>query len=367
MTLIDTADQRDLASSVKRFVSGQTPMSAVRETIKSEQAFDPTVWRRLSQELGIAGLAIPEEYGGAGASWSDLVVAIRELGAGLVPTPLLATSVLATGTLLALDDEDARRTWLPRFAEGTAVGTLAVSEPGGRGWTVSGSACVVADGTITGTKTAVLNAAEADVLLVATSDGIVLVERDAPGLTVTPVEGLDLTRGIATVEFDGTPGRVLAGDAAAALDTVIDLANLALAGEQAAATKACLDMTTEYAKIRYSFGQPIGIYQGVKHPLADIYTDWALTDAAVRKASESLAEGSPTASLDAAVARHLASSGYVEAAKQTMLLHGGIGFTWEHDAHLFWRRARVDRFLLGDEAEHLDAVARLAVAGALGA
>ena len=138
MTLIDTDDQRDLANSVKRFVSGQAPMSAVRKTIASEAAFDPDVWRRLSQELGVAGLPIPEQYGGAGASWSDLIVALRELGTGLVPTPVLATSVLATGTLLALDDEEARREWLPRFAEGTAIGTLAVSE-GGRGWTSAGS------------------------------------------------------------------------------------------------------------------------------------------------------------------------------------------------------------------------------------
>jgi alkylation response protein AidB-like acyl-CoA dehydrogenase len=357
VTLIDTDDQRDLASSVKRFVAGQAPMSAVRKTIASEASFDPEVWRRLSQDLGVAGLAIPEEYGGAGASWSELVVALRELGAGLVPTPLLATSVLATGTLLALDDEEARREWLPRFAEGTAIGTLAVSEGPRRAWAVADSSVVVEDGTVTGTKTAVLNAVEADVLLVTTASGVVLVEKGAPGLTITPADALDLTRGIATVTLERTPGRLLAGDAAAAVDSVADLANLALATEQAAATKACLDMTTEYAKIRYSFGQPIGIYQGVKHPLANIYTDWALTDAAIRKASESLAEGSPTASLDAAVARHLSSSGYVEAAKQTMLLHGGIGFTWEHDAHLYYRSAITGNVLLGGPTFQQDRIA----------
>ncbi|KEA65896.1 hypothetical protein BA37_04039 [Mycobacterium tuberculosis NRITLD18] len=270
---------------------------------------------------------------------------------------MLATSVLATGTLLALDDEEARREWLPRFAEGTAIGTLAVSEGPRREWPVADSTCTVADGTITGTKTSVLNAAEADVLLVTTAEGIFLVEKDAPGLTVTPADSLDLTRGIATVSLERTPGRLLSGDAATAIDTVADLANLALAAEQAAATKACLDMTTEFAKIRYSFGQPIGIYQGVKHPLADIYTDWALTDASVRKASESLALGSPTASLDAASARLLASSGYVEAAKMTMLLHGGIGFTWEHDAHLYYRNAITGNVLLGGPTAQQDRVA----------
>jgi alkylation response protein AidB-like acyl-CoA dehydrogenase len=357
VTLIDTDDQRDLASSVKRFVAGQAPMSAVRKTIASEASFDPEVWRRLSQDLGVAGLAIPEEYGGAGASWSELVVALRELGAGLVPTPLLATSVLATGTLLALDDEEARREWLPRFAEGTAIGTLAVSEGPRREWPVADSAVTVADGALTGTKTAVLNAADADVLLVTTAEGVFLVEKGAPGLTITRVESLDLTRGIANVSFDGTPGRLLSGNAAAAIEKVADLANLALATEQAAATRACLDMTTEYAKIRYSFGQPIGIYQGVKHPLADIYTDWALTDAAVRRAAESLAEGSPTASLDAASARLLASAGYVEAAKMTMLLHGGIGFTWEHDAHLYYRSAITGNVLMGGPTAQQDRVA----------
>jgi alkylation response protein AidB-like acyl-CoA dehydrogenase len=139
----------------------------------------------------------------------------------------------------------------------------------------------------------------------------------------------------------------VAGDCVAVLDHVADLANLAVASEQAGAIRACIDMTASYAKARYSFGNPIGAYQGVKHRLADMYTDWALADAAVRKAAEASARGSASLPAAAAAARVLSSPAYVNAAKYTMLLHGGIGFTWEHDAHLYYRNAATSNVLLG--------------------
>jgi alkylation response protein AidB-like acyl-CoA dehydrogenase len=205
--------------------------------------------------------------------------------------------------------------------------------------------------TLTGTKTAVINGAEADLLLVQAAGtagtGIYLVTRDAAGLTVTPHTCMDATRSVATVTFDHTPAVPVAGDAVAALDRVADLANLAVAAEQSGAMRACVDMTAAYAKSRYSFGNPIGAYQGVKHRLADMYTDWALADAALRKAAEATVNGSASLPAAATAARVLSSPAYVNAAKYTMLLHGGMGFTWEHDAHLYYRNAVTSNVLLG--------------------
>jgi alkylation response protein AidB-like acyl-CoA dehydrogenase len=207
-------------------------------------------------------------------------------------------------------------------------------------------------------KSTVINGAEADLLEVqaagAEGAGIYVVERGARGLTAAPQRCLDVTRSVATVTFDGTPAAAVAGDAVAALDRVADLANLAVAAELAGAMRACIDMTARYAQLRYSFGNPIGAYQGVKHRLADMYTDWALADAMLRKAADASVDGAD-GSVDggapwaaaAAAARVLSGPAYLNAAKYTMLLHGGIGFTWEHDAHLYYRNAVTANVLLG--------------------
>jgi alkylation response protein AidB-like acyl-CoA dehydrogenase len=364
VSLIFTDDQKSLAQTVKRFVTDRTPLPKVREVIAGDQAYDPKTWAQLAGDLGLAGLTVPEEYGGAGATHADLSAALRELGAGLVPSPLVAC-VLAAGTLLALDDEPVKRELLPQLAEGGIVGTLAVSEPGNRQWIPASpatSALHAGSGiTLSGVKEAVLNGAEADVLLVQAAGpdgiGVYLVRGSAEGLTVTRNEALDPTRSVATVTFEGTPAVLVAGDAAAALDRAADLANLAIASEQAGAMLACLTMTTEYAKIRYSFGQPIGAYQGVKHKLADMYTTWALCDAALREATRAADEEPEKLGAAAAAARVLVSPGYVTAAKNTMLLHGGIGFTWEHDAHFFYKNAIAGNVLAGDADYQLDRLA----------
>ncbi|MFG1948466.1 acyl-CoA dehydrogenase family protein [Nonomuraea sp. NPDC048826] len=364
MSLIFTGDQKSLAETVRRFVAQRTPMPKVREVVGGDRAYDQEVWSRLAGDLGLAGLTIPEEYGGVGATQADLSAALRELGAGLVPSPLVAC-VLTAGALLALDDEEVKRELLPRLAEGALVGAVAVSEPGDRRWipaqpatTATGSGDGV---TLSGAKTAVLNGAEADVLLVQAAGpdgvGLYLVRSSADGLTVRKDKGVDPTRSSATVTFDGTPARLVAGDAVAALDHVADLANLAIAAEQCGAMLACLTMTTEFAKVRYTFGQPIGAYQGVKHKLADMYNLWALSDAALREAARAADEEPAKLGVAAAAARTLASPGYLAAAKNTMLLHGGIGFTWEHDAHFYYKNAIAGNVLAGDADYQQDRLA----------
>ena len=320
-------------------------MRSVREVIATGSPYAPDVWQGLARELGLAGLAIPSEYGGAGASQTDLSVALYELGAGLVPSPLLASSVLAVGMLLHLRDEAARRELLPRMARGEVIGTVCLGS-------------VATDGDrLSGELSPVINGAEADFLLVPAGAAVYLVDGTAPGVTRCPLTSLDHTRSLARVELESAEGRCLNGDAAQALEAVRDLANLALASEQCGAMARCISMTTEYAKVRYAFGQPIGAFQGVKHRLADRHTDWELAYATLREATRFADEDASGLTAAAATARVLASTAYMQAAADTIELHGGIGYTWDYDAHLYYKNALSNKVLLGDPDAQLERLA----------
>jgi alkylation response protein AidB-like acyl-CoA dehydrogenase len=367
MSLILTGDEESLRDSVRRFVADRTPLTAVRELIAAGEPYDTGIWKQLSAQLGVAGLAIPEEYGGAGAGHAAMAVALQELGAGLVPSPLLASAVLAAGALLALDDMAAREALLPGIASGEAVATLALTGPAGAGAGArAAGAGVRATGTggaarLSGEVAPVLNGAQASALLIpaAGPDGLAvyLVDGAASGLARSPLTTADPTRALARITLADTPARALAGNAASALSTAADLANLALAAEQCGAMAACLAMTTEYAKLRVAFGQPIGAFQGVKHRLADMETAWELGHAALRAAARSADESPADFPRDAAAARVLISGPYFTAAADTIELHGGIGFTWEHDAHLYYKNALSGKVLLGGPGDQLDRLA----------
>ncbi len=357
MTLILTDEEQALADSVRRFVAERSPLTSLRQLISSGEPFDAGVWKQMTAQLGLAGLAIPEEYGGAGAGLSALSVALVELGAGLVASPLLGSAVLAAGTLLRLDDEDAKRELLPGIAAGELMATLALA--GGRS-----KAVLVGDGSepaLSGTVSPVLNGTEADVLLVPADSGsgtvLYLVRAEAPGLTRTRLAAADHSRSLARIRLNATPARALAGDAAAALSAAADLANLALASESAGAMRACLDMTSGYAKIRVAFGQPIGAFQAVKHRLADMQKNWELGYAAVRDAARAGDEEPGRFSVAASVARVLLAEAYFDAVVDTVQLHGGIGFTWEHDAHLYYKNGLSNKVLFGTPGEQLDRLA----------
>ena len=367
MSLILTSDEEALRDSVRRFVADRTPLTAVREVIAGGEAYDTGIWKQLSAQLGVAGLAIPEEYGGAGAGHAALAVALQELGAGLVPSPLLASAVLAAGTLLGLDDMAAREALLPGIASGELVATLALTDHAIATGTTAGqvrAAGTAAAARLTGELSPVLNGAQADVLLVPAAgpdgDAIYLVDGGASGLSRVPLTTADLTRSLARIRLDDTPARALAGDVAAtrlALAGAADLANLALASEQVGAMAACLAMTSEYARLRVAFGQPIGAFQAVKHRLADMETAWELAHATVRAAATSADSEPGRFSADASVARVMTSVPYFTAAADTIELHGGIGFTWEHDAHLYYKNALSGKVLLGGPAAQLDRLA----------
>ena len=365
MALILTDEEQALADSVRKFVADRSPLTSLRHLITSGEPYDADVWKQMTAQLGLAGLTIPEEYGGVGAGVSALSVALTELGAGLVASPLLA-SVLAAEVLLRLDDHAAKTQLLPRIAGGEVIATLAVASGAGGYVTASTSS----DGaTLSGTISPVLNGAEASVLLVPadtdsdtgsdTDSGqvIYLVDGAAEGLTRTRLTSVDHSRSLARVQLSRTPGRALAGDAAAALAAASDLANLALASESAGAMKACLDMTSAYARIRVAFGQPIGAFQAVKHRLADMEKSWELGQAALRDAARAGDAEPGRFSVAASVARVLLASAYADAAVDTVQLHGGIGFTWEHDAHLYYKNGLSNKVLLGGPGDQLDRLA----------
>jgi len=359
MTLILTDEELALADSVRKFVADRSPLTSLRQLIESGEPYDSAVWKQMTDQLGLAGLTIPESYGGAGAGYSALSVAMTELGAGLVASPLLAC-VLAAEVLLHLDDAAAKVELLPKIAGGELIATLAIASSAGGQVTAarSDAADTVA---LTGSVSPVLNGAEADVLLVpALADGstvIYLVDGGADGLSRTRLTAVDHSRSLARVMLAGTPGRALAGDGAAALAAAGDLANLALASESAGAMKACLDMTSAYARIRVAFGQPIGAFQAVKHRLADMAKSWELGNAALRDAARAGDEKPERFSVAASVARVLLAGAYADAAVDTVQLHGGIGFTWEHDAHLYYKNGLSNKVLLGGPGEQLDRLA----------
>jgi alkylation response protein AidB-like acyl-CoA dehydrogenase len=357
MALILNEDEEQFKQSVRRFVAERSPLTKLRELMSSGQPFDADVWKQMSA-LGLTGLIIPAEHGGAEAGYSVLSVALTELGAGLVASPLLA-GTLAAGTVLRLGDQQAAARLLPGIAGGELIATLAAGGAARADHSTGGDM-------LTGEITPVLNAAQADVLLIPAADGdtTVLFEVAAgtPGLEVTPLPALDHSRSLARVTLDGAHGTRLAGDAAAALSFAADLANLAIASEQLGGMAACLDATTEYAKIRAAFGRPIGAFQGVKHRLAELRTTWELAHAALRDAARAADERPADFPRPASVARITVSASYVDAAIATIQLHGGIGFTWEHDAHLFHKNAISQHVLFGGAGEQLDRLAALLAA-----
>jgi alkylation response protein AidB-like acyl-CoA dehydrogenase len=359
MALILTDEEQALAESVRRFVADRSPLASLRQLIASGDPFDADVWKQMTAQLGLAGLTIPEEFGGAGAGKSALSVALTELGAGLVASPLLGC-VLAAEVLLRLDDDAAKGDLLPQIADGELIATLALTSGFGGEVTATAAGGQVS---LTGCLSPVLNGVEADVLLVpASSDGapaVYLVDGDADGLIRSRLTAVDHSRSLARIQLDQTPARVLAGDAPAALAAAADLGNLALASESAGAMRACLEMTSSYAKIRVAFGQPIGAFQAVKHRLADMEKSWELGYAALRDAARAGDEDPGRFGVAASVARVLLSGAYAEATVDTVHLHGGIGFTWEHDAHLYYKNGLSNKVLLGAPSGQLDRLAEL--------
>jgi alkylation response protein AidB-like acyl-CoA dehydrogenase len=355
MNLVLTEEQEELQATVRKFLADRSPMARVREVMQTPDGRDAALWERLSGELGLPGLAVPEEYGGAGLGQVELSVVMEELGAALAPVPFLASAVMAASALLASDDEEAKRELLPRIASGATVATLASAESGD-GWDPGAvrARATLEDGrwVLDGAKTLVPDGATADLVLVTALAGdelgLFAVEGGAPGLTRKPLGALDPTRRLARVEMARTPARrLVCEDATTAVRHTLDLAALALASEQLGGLQRCLDMTVAYAKIRYQFGRAIGSFQAIKHMCADMHVAMELSRSAVRYAAWAADEAPEELPVAAGVARAACSDGFFQVADHTVQVHGGLGYTWEHDAHLYYRRAKSSQLLFG--------------------
>jgi alkylation response protein AidB-like acyl-CoA dehydrogenase len=350
--LTPTAEQQELRHTVRRFLSATSPEPEVRRLMATEPGWDPAVWRRLCAELELAGLAVPEAYGGAGFGFAELGVVAEEAGRALFCGPLLSSAVLATRTLLALDDAAVAARLLPALVAGERTATVVLPRPGsadaltavrrGGGHAVSGEVSFVLDGHTAG------------LLLAAVPTGgdtaLVAVDGDAPGVRRSPQPTFDLTRRLATVRFDDAPG-VLLADGARAADAVrhgVWAARIAIAAGAAGGSAALLEMAVGYAKTRRQFGRPIGGFQAVKHLCADLFVTTETARAAAAYAVRVVDEDDPAElALAAALAKSCCCDAYVRAAGLALQVHGGIGFTWDHPLHLYLKRAKADQVLLG--------------------
>jgi alkylation response protein AidB-like acyl-CoA dehydrogenase len=357
MRLLLTAEQEELRATVRRFFADNSPMRRIREVIDGEPGFDPALWKRMAGELGLAGLAIPEQYGGAGYGAVERSIVLEEAGATLVPSPLLACT-LATEVLLGIGDEDACARLLPGVAAGERIATVAISESDGSWGAPVHTAAVERDGgwVLDGGKTLVVDGMAADFFLVyaQTSDGhgFFEVAADAAGLERAGLRTLDPTRRLARLSLNGCPAVRIGGDVTQSLPTIADRVVVALAAEQLGGLRQAMRMAVEYAKLRVQFGRVIGSYQAIKHWCVDCYVDWELANAAVRHASWAADEAADELPTAAAYSASLIGPAYFRVAEASIEIHGGIGFTWEHDLHFYYKRAKSSQLLLGGTAAH---------------
>jgi alkylation response protein AidB-like acyl-CoA dehydrogenase len=369
MILGVSAEQEELRASVRRFLADRAPLSRVRELMDNGET-DWAVWEQAGAQLGLQGLAIPEAYGGAGFSFAEQAIVLEEFGAALYGGPYLASAVLAATALLAGSDEGARRALLPDIASGQTVATLAFTEDGGSWDPGAIRLSAVKDGPggngawrLDGHKSFVLDGVTAGLILaVATTDAglsLFAAEGDAEGLSRTALPALDQTRQLARLEFAGVTGRLIGspGDGAAVLDRALDVAAIALAAEQLGGAQRALDMAVEYAKTRHQFDRPIGSFQAIKHRCADLLLEVESLRSAVGYAAAAVAEDSPEIPVLAPLVKAYASETYFHVAAENIQIHGGIGFTWEHDAHLYFKRAKASELFLGDGAYHRERLA----------
>jgi alkylation response protein AidB-like acyl-CoA dehydrogenase len=355
-------EHAELRATVRRLLETRSPEASVRAVVDSERGYDLELWRQMAGQLGLHGLGLPESFGGSGYGPQETTIVFEELGRALVPSPFFATVALAAQLLVEMGDADANAHYLPAIASGDLIATVAVAERAGS-WTPSELSDVVAvrsesDWRLHGEKTMVLNADAAGLILVVVTahagTSVYAVDPGSAGVTIVPLSTLDLTRRQSKVRFDGAQAALVGGHGvtAPAVTSMLDHASVALAAEQAGAAALLMEMSVEYAKLRQQFGRPIGAFQAVKHKLADMAFDMERMDSIVRHAATVSAARSRDLPVIAAMAKVFCSEALFRIAAETIQIHGGIGFTWEHPAHLYFRRAKSSEYLLGSPARH---------------
>jgi alkylation response protein AidB-like acyl-CoA dehydrogenase len=362
-----TEEQELIRSTARHFLADRLGLERVRALMMSEDGFDPVLWKEMA-ELGWTGLAIAEEHGGAGLSFVEMGVLLEEMGRLVTPGPFFASAVMATTAIGELAKPDQQAELLPALVSGETIATVAVFEQA-RQWSPDQPATSATrndDGWVLhGRKRSVLNGADADLLVVvaATEDGVGVfaVDSSLDGVMIDPEPVLDPTRRQATVTFESVrvadEARLGEGDPSAVLRRVLAIATAGLAAEQVGGAQACLEMSVEYAKSRYQFGRPIGSYQAIKHRCANMLMKVEHARSAVHHAIRVTGHPGELA-IAAPLAGSVASEAYVWVAGETIQVHGGIGFTWEHPAHIYLKRAKASSLLLGGPRHQRDLMGR---------
>ena len=360
-------EQSDLRDAVADLMAKRSPESEVRRLMADDLGHDRTVWSELAG-MGLLGLIIPDELGGAGAGAAELAVVAEQMGRVLLCAPYLSTAVLTPYLLLALADSAECADVLPRIAAGELIATVAFAEPGSARPPDNPSTVAERnDGHwwLSGEKTYVLDATGADRIYVhadtGSGTGIFAVDRDAPGLSVTALDTIDGTRRQGRLTMEATPARSVGDPSAAkqALDGALDRAAVALVAEQAGGAMHAMQMGADYARTRFQFGRAIGSFQAVKHMCVDMLLEAQSAVSAARHIAAAFDAGESDRVLDLALTQAYCSDAYVAVAATNIQVHGGIGFTWEHPAHLYLRRARTDAQIFGDPQWHRERYVRL--------
>jgi alkylation response protein AidB-like acyl-CoA dehydrogenase len=363
LRLTPDVEQVEFGGFVTKFLAERCDQTEVRRLMDDDLGYDPGVWSQASEQLGLAGLDVPEKYGGSGAGFREMAVVTEALGGSLGCLPFYATSVLAVGALLAADDEEAREGYLPGIAAGRTIATVAAAETGTSSVSDVRTSAELEDSgfALTGSKCFVVDGCAADLLLVVAQSpaglSLFAVPGDAPGLSRTAMPTLDPTRKLARLTLDRAPARLIGpeGSAPAMLERLRDRAALAMACEQLGVASRALSMAVAYAKTRMQFGRPIGSFQAVKHRCVDMAQRIEAARSATQWAVAALAEKSENVGIATALASVCSTDAAVFATAENVQVHGGIGFTWEHPAHLYFRRARSSALLHGsaDDAREL--------------
>jgi acyl-CoA dehydrogenase len=360
-------EQQALRDQARKFLSDRAAPARVRRILESDEPFDRELWRGMG-ELAWTGTAIPESYGGAGFGYLELCVLAEELGRSLAPTPFSSSVYLATEALLLAGSAAQKRRWLPGLALGETIGCFALAE-GPRAPHPGNLETVAHGGRLTGAKLPVADGDVADVAVVAarsdvdaTAASLYLVPLDGAGVTRARVDTVDPTRSHARLAFDGAAAEPLGEPAAgwALVERLLDRAAVLFAFEQVGGAQAALDMARDYALGRFAFGRPIGSFQAIKHKLADVYVALELARSNAYYGAWALSTDAPALPVAAATARVAASEAFYLAAKENIQTHGGMGFTWEFDCHMYYRRAKLLALTIGSTPRWKDRlIARL--------
>jgi alkylation response protein AidB-like acyl-CoA dehydrogenase len=344
-------DLKLLREQARKFLRERCPSSAVRRVLEGPEPYDEALWQEIAS-MGWTGAAIPEEYGGAGLGHLGLCVLAEELGSALAPVPFSSSAYLATEAIMAAGSAAQKKAWLPRLASGEVIGTLALAEGPGKA-DVRKLRTTFRNGVLSGEKLPVPDGDVADLAIVVAQGErcvmLAIADLKASGIARTAVETIDPSRSHARITFESTPAEALGspGEGEALLRRVQDRAAVLFAFEQVGGAQRSLEMARDYALERYAFGRPIGSFQAIKHKLADVYVATELARSNAYYGAWALARDAVELPVAAAAARISANEAFFLAAKENIQIHGGMGFTWEFDCHLYYRRAKLLSLALG--------------------